>query len=606
MIETHRPAAAPPAEDEPDLLRDQFRQLTRYRRLIAAGVGVGLLGGAWLGISTADTYVATADVVLRTPTDDPFNPSIAPEKAINIGSERQTALSSSIAKEAAKQLGLDASKLAALRSGLQVTNPPQSMVLRFTYTAGSPAEAAKRANAMTDAYLVKREQSLTDTRDQMVKSYKDQRDPLQKQIDELDREILRMPAGTARDTAYASKTDLQSRVGSLNANITKQTALDMTPGRVTTVATPPTGSDGPGLPLSLALGAAVGLALGLLAAWVRLVFDPAARSDSDVARALRAPVLGTLPRDRSGGGPLLAAGEADPRLAEEYRSVAFRLAYDARFADRRRLLVVAPRGAGEVAAAVSVNLAASFAETGKDVLLIEADLRTPVLSGQLPVDAQERSRWSRLPAVDHGASGLSGSAAGEADWPGGRQLAVDAGESGSFDLIPGERVRNVARALTSQRTSRLISEADSPNSTVVVLAPPVLSYADALALVDRVDGVLVVCDPRAVHRADLSRIRELISGAGGTVLGAVLHGPLAGEGKSEKKAKGRGGKSKGARGAGRGQNPPAPAPQAPPAAERVPFRAGESGGSAADKPAGAGLGDGTDTVALRTVRSGER
>ncbi|MFE3285785.1 lipopolysaccharide biosynthesis protein, partial [Streptomyces sp. NPDC059233] len=83
--------------------------------------------------------------------------------------------------------------------------------------------------------------------------------------------------------------------------------------------------------------------------------------------------------------------------------------------------------------------------------------------------------------------------------------------------------RNVARSLTSSRATRLISEADSPNSTVVVLAPPVLSYADALALVDRVDGVLVVCDPRAVHRSDLSRIRELISGAGGTVLGAVLH-----------------------------------------------------------------------------------
>lgn len=74
MIETNRPAAAP-ADDEPDLLRDQFRQLLRYRRLIGAGIGVGLLGGVYLGVSTADTYVATADVVLRAPTDDPFNPS---------------------------------------------------------------------------------------------------------------------------------------------------------------------------------------------------------------------------------------------------------------------------------------------------------------------------------------------------------------------------------------------------------------------------------------------------------------------------------------------------------------------------------------------------
>ncbi|WP_405712585.1 lipopolysaccharide biosynthesis protein [Streptomyces xanthophaeus] len=586
MIETNRPAAAP-AEDEPDLLRDQFRQLLRYRRLIGAGIGIGLLGGVYLGISTADTYVATADIVLRAPTDDPFNPSLAPDKAINIGSERQVALSSSIANEAAKKLGVSATGFAALRSGLQVTNPPQTMVLRFTYTAASPKEAAKRANAMTEAYLLKRQEALDLTRDQMVKGYTDQRDPVAKQLDDFVKQIATMPAGTARDAAYVTKTDLQSKVNTLNNNIAKLQALDMTPGRVTSAATAPPGPDGPGIPMSLALGAAVGLALGLLAAWVRLVFDPAPRSEGDVARALRAPVLGYLPRDKTGGGPLLAAGEADPRLSEEYRSVAFRLAYDARFADRRRLLVVAPRGSSETAAAVAVNLAASFAETGKDVLLIEADLRTPVLASQLPTDAGGRPRWSQMPGGP--AAGGRTPQHGDSDWPDGRQLVVDAGESGAFDLIPGERVRNVARALTSPRATRLVSEADSPNSTVVVLAPPVLSYADALALVDRVDGVLVVCDPRAVHRTDLSRIRELISGAGGTVLGAVLHTPLPGE-KRGIKGRGKDGQSE-----SRAAESAAPERSAP---QPIPYEVAE--------PEQHIPGDGTDTVALRTVRTGRR
>ncbi|MFD7555682.1 MULTISPECIES: lipopolysaccharide biosynthesis protein [unclassified Streptomyces] len=582
MIETNRPAAAP-AEDEPDLLRDQFRQLLRYRRLIGAGIGIGLLGGVYLGVSTADTYVATADVVLRAPTDDPFNPSLAPDKAINIGSERQVALSSSIANEAAKKLGVGPSGFAALRGGLQVTNPPQTMVLRFTYTASSPQEAAKRANVMTEAYLTKRQEALDVTRDKMVKSYQEQRDPVAKQLDELVKQVNTMPAGAARDAAYASKTDLQGKVNTLNSNITKLQALDMTPGRVTSAATAPPGSDGPGIVMSLALGAAVGLALGLLAAWVRLVFDPAPRSEGDVARSLRAPVLGYLPRDRTGGGPLLAAGEADPKLAEEYRSVAFRLAYDARFADRRRLLVVAPRGSSETAAAVAVNLAASFAETGKDVLLIEADLRTPLLASQLPTDAGGRPRWSQ--GSGGPGAGKSPAQHGDTEWPDGRQLVVDAGESGAFDLIPGRPVRNVARSLTSSRATRLISEADSPNATVVVLAPPVLSYADALALVDRVDGVLVVCDPRAVHRSDLSRIRELISGAGGTVLGAVLHAPLPGE------KRGRG-KDRGRSAAAEPAAPAAPQPQA------LRYEV--------DEPEQHIPGDGTDTVALRTVRPGRR
>ncbi|WP_051696417.1 tyrosine-protein kinase domain-containing protein [Streptomyces sp. NRRL S-244] len=595
MIETNRPASVP-AEDEPDLLRDQFKQLLRYRRLLGAGVGIGLLGGVYLGISTSDTYVATADVVLRAPTDDPFNPSLAPDKAINIGSERQVALSSSIANEAAKKLGVTSKDFAGLRSGLQVTNPPQTMVLRFTYTASSAKEAATRANAMTEAYLLKRQESLDVTRDKMVKGYQDQRDPVAKNLDDLVKQINAMPAGTGRDAAYASKTDLQSKVNTLNSNIAKLQALDMSPGRVTSPATPPSDTDGPGLLMSLALGAAVGLALGLLAAWVRLVFDPAPRSEGDVARALRAPVLGYLPRAKTGGGPLLAAGEEDPRLAEEFRSVAFRLAYDSRFADRRRLLVVAPRGSSETAAAAAVNLAASFAETGKDVLLIEADLRTPVLASQLPTGAG-RPRWSQ-------AQGGGPAAHGDAEWPDGRQLVVDAGESGAFDLIPGEPVRNVARALTSPRATRLISEADSPNSTVVVLAPPVLSYADALALVDRVDGVLVVCDPRAVHRSDLSRIRELISGAGGTVLGAVLHAPLPGE---KRGRGGRGGKANAASAAPAQASRPS-APQAQPLT-RQPNQGQQGQGQQAHRQAEPEQhipGDGTDTVALRTVRMGRR
>ncbi len=171
---------------------------------------------------------------------------------------------------------------------------------------------------------------------------------------------------------------------------------------------------------------------------------------------------------------------------------------------------------------------------------------------------------------------------------------MDAGESGSFDLIPGERARNVPRSLTSARATRLISEADSPNSTVVVLAPPVLSYADALALVDRVDGVLVVCDPRAVHRTDLSRIRELISGAGGTVLGAVLHAPLPGEKRSRGKDKAVPAPTGPAAGPGTSSKPGRPVSQPQP----IPYEVAE--------PEQHIPGDGTDTVALRTVRMGRR
>ncbi|MFF7153191.1 lipopolysaccharide biosynthesis protein [Streptomyces sp. NPDC008139] len=501
------------AQDEPDLLRDQFRQLIRYRALIVAGVLVGLFGGAWLALTGADSYAATSEVRIRAATVDPFATGASADKGIDIGSERQTAVSSTVSDAAAKIVKAPAD---AMEHCLQVTNPPNTLVLRFTCSTGNAAKSALWVNAFTKAYLENRQAQTKSTINTMVNGYKAQLDPLNKQRDDLLKQIDHTVNAQVISSLTTQQTNLLSRILELNGNISGLRALDTTPGSIIRPGVAPKAPAGPGLPMMLGLGGGVGIALGLLGAWVRLVFDPTVRSEGEVTRTLGAPVLGTLPRSRRqrGSGPasLLAEGQSGGRLAEEYRAVGFRLAHDKRFADRRRLLVVAPRGSSDTAAGVAVNLSASFAEMGMEVLLVEADLRTPSLSARLrTADGGARPGWARSPGL------------GEGGWPAGLQVSIDAGESGSFDLVPGRRVRNVARALTSAPATRLFSEADTPGAAVVVLAPAVLAYADALALADRVDGVVVVCDPREVHRADLVRVRELVNAAGGAVLGVVLH-----------------------------------------------------------------------------------
>lgn len=501
------------ATDEPDLLRDQFRQLVRYRGLLAAGLLVGLLGGAWVGLTGADTYSATSEVLVRAATVDPFATGATADKGINIGSERQTAVSSTVAKAAAAIAGRP---VESLQKCVQVTNPPNTLVLRFTCSAGSASDAATGVNAFTKAYLNYREAQTKGIIARMISGYQSQLSPVVKQRNDLLKQIQRATDPQVVGTLVSVQTNLLGRISELDGEIGGLKALDTNPGFIIKPGVEPTAPSGPGLAMMLGLGGGVGIALGLLAAWVRLVFDPTVRSEGEVTRTLGAPVLGTLPRARRGGKgsgplPLLAEGQGGGRLAEEYRSVGFRLAHDKRFADRRRLLVVAPRGSSETAAAVAVNLSASFAEMGMEVLLVEADLRTPSLTARLRTADGARPGWARSPGL------------GDGGWPAGLQLPIDAGEAGSFDLVPGRRVRNVARALTSAPATRLFAEADEPGAAVVVLAPAVLAYADALALADRVDGVVVVCDPRAVHRADLVRVRELVHAAGGAVLGVVLH-----------------------------------------------------------------------------------
>ncbi|MCE7081311.1 CpsD/CapB family tyrosine-protein kinase [Streptomyces sp. ST2-7A] len=497
--------------DEPDQLREQFRQLLRYRLLIGIGVLVGLLGGGWLGMGTTDTYIAGTEVVLRAPTRDAFDGGTLDRVAM--GSERRTAVSGTVARAAAAELDLPEEDADRVKEGLQVTNPPNTEVLRFSYTAEDPARAARYANAFATAYLANRQAVADRMVENMVASLEEQREPLLEERETLDSYIAGLPEGSAaHEQALASRTALTARINDLNDRVHTLTALDTTGGRIITEAAPPASASGPGPVLLTALGAMLGAGLGLLAAWLRLVFDPRVRSAGDVSRALRAPVLGVLPRTaRPDSGRLFAGG----RLAEEFRSVAFRLAYDETFAKRRRLLVVAPRGGIETPLTTAVNLSAAFAEMGMDALLIEADLRTPTLTDQLRHADGVRPGWASSPGGDGG-------------WPAGRRVPIDAGESGVFDLVPGRRVRNVPRALTSPAAGRLVSHADARGAVVTVLAPAVLSYADAIALIDRVDGVLVVCDPGEVRRDDLARVRELVVGAGGMILGAVLHSLGAG------------------------------------------------------------------------------
>ncbi|MFF9690363.1 lipopolysaccharide biosynthesis protein [Streptomyces sp. NPDC014623] len=497
-------------QDEPALLRDQFRQLLRYRGLLAAGVVVGLLGGGVLALGGDDTYTATGEVQVRSATADPFATGASADKGINIGSERQTAVSDTVGDLAAATLLKKGDDVTArkLLAGLQVTNPPNTLTLRFSYTGATPEQARSRAEALANGYLAHRRARTEESIDNMANGYRAQLEPLEEKRDLLEE---RTGVGPADDVSSARANIIVS-ISELSRKISELKALDTTPGYLNKKPVAPTEPAGAGLPLLLGLGAVVGLALGLLMSWVRLVFDPAVRSPRELVRSLGAPLLGTLPRERATAGTLLAIGRSGSRLAEEYRAVAFRLAYDPSFAERRRLLVTAPRGDNAAAAAAAVNLAAAFAEMGRDVLLVEADLRTPSLARDLGPAANE-VRPPRWAAEEEG----------DRSWPAGGRSNVDVPGSGAFALVAGTTADNVPRALTSASVGRIVAEADRPGTVVIVLAPPVLSYADAVALVDRVEGVMIVCDPREVHRSDLERIREIIGASGGTVLGALLH-----------------------------------------------------------------------------------
>ncbi|KRV46675.1 lipopolysaccharide biosynthesis protein [Wenjunlia vitaminophila] len=502
------------AYEEPDQLRDQLRQLLRYRGLVVLGLLLGLLGAGAVSVTGSDDYTSTGEVVVQAISTAPFETGgVSADKQLSMGTEKRIAQSATVASRAARRLG-GGERPAALRRGLRVSNPPDTQTLRFEYTASSPERAAELVNAFVDSYLEYREDAAVRRINTTVDKLDDELRPLVEQREELDRKIAETSDGPAKDTAEAERSSLVTYITGVQNRISNLKSLDTTPGDVVREGEPPAYPSGPGLAMLLLVGGVLGLATGLLLAWVRSVLEPRVRSVTDVQRILHAPVLGVLPRDRGETGLLVVGHARHSGLAEAYRTVAFRIAHDQGFGGRGSLLVVAPRDLRENrdAAALAVNLSGALTEIGHEVVLVEADLRNPRLATQLPVIGVP-------PTPDVAA------------WPQARPFPVDAGEAGRFGLIPGRRVPNVARALSSPQMGRVLAAPAGPEQSVVVVTRPLLVHADGLAMAKRVNGVLVVCDLTETRRDDLDRMAELITGAGGRVLGAVLvpgdrRGPL--------------------------------------------------------------------------------
>ncbi|GAU69259.1 lipopolysaccharide biosynthesis protein [Streptomyces sp. NBRC 110611] len=490
-----------PAE-EPDQIRDQLRQLFRYRALIVLGLLLGVVGGGAVHLLGGPTYTATGEVVVQAIGTAPFEArGVSADKQLSMGTERQIAQSASVAAGAARALG-ERTDPAVLQRDLRVSNPPDTHTLLFEYGAGSADRAARLVNAFVQAYLTYRQEAAARRIATTVGKLDAELRPLLEQRRVLDRRIAGEGAGAGRAGDESERGSVVAQIADLQSRISSLKSLDTTPGEIVRRGDPPAFPSGPGPAVLLAAGAVAGLAVGILAAWVRSVLEPRVRSVAEVQENLRAPVLGILPRRRGGAGVLEVGRPGRGNRAEAYRTIAFRMVHDRRFAGRRSLLVVSPRGTTDTVS-VAVNLAGAFAEIGSDILLVEADLRTPELAGRLPL------------RPGHGRPVPGG-------WAEGERFTVDAGVDGRFELLPGREVPNPARALASPEFARLLNTPSGPDEHVVVVTGPLLAHADGLAVAKQAAGVVVVCDLHEVRRDDLDRVRELITGAGGHILGAVL------------------------------------------------------------------------------------
>jgi succinoglycan biosynthesis transport protein ExoP len=245
----------------------------------------------------------------------------------------------------------------------------------------------------------------------------------------------------------------------------------------------PTAASGPQTTRLLALGLLIGLALGCLAAYVRDRTDRKLRTSNDLQAVLPVPILAIIDSGR-------------PGAADETRRLRTRLL---RNSDATSVLLTSLSSYSEPE--VALALAKSFADTGRHVVLIDADTSGEGGSRQLALDHSPG-----LAAVLRGSTPVTDALTG---WP----------EAGLTVLPLGNADEQTPDLLASARFAGVIAKLRTDYDHVVVQAAPVAHAADAIALALLCEHTIAVVELSA---STATQVRGALATLGDTPLtGAV-------------------------------------------------------------------------------------
>jgi capsular exopolysaccharide synthesis family protein len=264
----------------------------------------------------------------------------------------------------------------------------------------------------------------------------------------------------------------------------------------------------PNIPVSLAVAIIVGIVGGIGLALLREYVDDTITSQHDVNTHLKVPFLGLIPRLPEG----ISAREADmfthynPRgsVAEAIRSLRAMLEMNPNGPAPKRLLVTSSV-AREGKTSTTVRLAISFAQMGRKVVVVDADLRRP--------------RVHKVFGTDN-TIGLSSYLLGVA---GIDDLPQPTPVPNLFTVYSGEQTDHPAELMASTRMEELLTGLEERFDVVLLDTPPSVALSDAVTLSRRVDGIILVVKEQSVSRTVVKQTLDMLHQVDANILGVVLN-----------------------------------------------------------------------------------
>jgi capsular exopolysaccharide synthesis family protein len=252
-----------------------------------------------------------------------------------------------------------------------------------------------------------------------------------------------------------------------------------------------------------AIAAVVFLILGLvLAQWLELR-NRRIQSLDEITQGLGLQVLGTVPAMPKGG---VNANSNWPHLLTEAVNTTRTMLLSGPNSSTHRTLLVTSAMSGEGKTSLTTHLAVSLANSGRRVLLIDADMRRPAVHRVLGLESKPGLAELLIGTEQFG-------------------NVVQACKIPNLHLIPaGAWSREAAASLSSESWPRVLHEAAQDFDFVLVDSPPILPVADALAIARNVDGVLISVMQDQSRYGAVQTACQRLNMVGAKVLGVVVSG----------------------------------------------------------------------------------
>ncbi len=264
----------------------------------------------------------------------------------------------------------------------------------------------------------------------------------------------------------------------------------------------PGGPYKPDLKKNLLLASLFGLGLGVMLAFSFEYLDDTLKNPDDIEKLLGLAVLGVIPRLK-GMTPSEALKDPRSAFAEAYRSVRTALQFSTGSGVPRSLLVTSATPA-EGKSTTALTLALNFAQLGKRVLLIDADLRNPSLHRTLGIE---------------NSNGLSNFLSGAIK----PQDAIQSVPDTTLQVMTsGPLPPNPAELLAGPKMLSLLTVAIAKYDQVIIDGPPTIGIADAPIIAHIAIGTLLVVDAGNTRR-DVARgaVKRLTSSRA-RLIGALM------------------------------------------------------------------------------------